>query len=121
MWRNVARLYARTRWVLMLDVDFAVCTDVRARFRDAFRSDRHEGGIGSLAQSGRAVFVVPAFEYTTQADGNDWKTFPRNKEVHGCITAKHSVSADTRLVGPDEACRLWLDWNVSSNLGTGTQ
>ncbi|KAF8608111.1 hypothetical protein BDV93DRAFT_551976 [Ceratobasidium sp. AG-I] len=80
MWRNVARLYARTRWVLMLDVDFAVCTDVRARFRGVFQSEHGEGGVGRLAQSGRAVFVVPAFEYTAQEDGSDWKTFPRNKE-----------------------------------------
>lgn len=94
MWRNVARLYARTRWVLMLDVDFAVCTDVRARLRGALQNEDDGGGIGRLARSGRAVFVVPAFEYVAQEDGNDWKTFPRSKEVCACAIVKHSVLFD---------------------------
>ncbi|KAG8694914.1 hypothetical protein FRC11_001878, partial [Ceratobasidium sp. 423] len=78
MWRNVARLYARTGWVVMLDVDFAVCTDVRGRFRGALEA---EGEVGRLARSGRAVFVIPAFEYVLQEDGKDWKTFPRDKQA----------------------------------------
>ncbi|QRW25270.1 Glycosyl-transferase for dystroglycan [Rhizoctonia solani] len=57
MWRNVARLYARTDWVMMLDVDFA------------------------LARGGEVAFVVPAFEYVVQEDGKDWRTFPRTKKA----------------------------------------
>ncbi|CAE6456413.1 unnamed protein product [Rhizoctonia solani] len=78
MWRNVARLYARTEWVIMLDVDFAVCTDVRERFRSALEAG---GAVGTLAKSGRAAFVIPAFEYVVQEDGKDWKTFPKNKQA----------------------------------------
>ncbi|CAE6444907.1 unnamed protein product [Rhizoctonia solani] len=77
MWRNVARLYARTEWVMMLDVDFAVCTDSRGRFRSALKTG---GGFQVLARSGRAAFVVPAFEYAVQEDGMDWKTFPTDKQ-----------------------------------------
>lgn len=84
MWRNVARLYARTGWVMMLDVDFAVCTDVKDRFREALSRRGGEegvGGIGNLAKSGRAAFVVPAFEYVVQEEGKDWKMFPMFKKV----------------------------------------
>lgn len=78
----------------MLDVDFAVCTDVRARLRGALQSRDDTGGIGRLARSGRAVFVVPAFEYVAQEDGNDWRSFPTDKEVRFCVTLKRSVSCD---------------------------
>ncbi|CAE6365807.1 unnamed protein product [Rhizoctonia solani] len=78
MWRNVARLYARTEWVVMLDVDFAVCTDVRGRFRGALEAGRD---VGNLVKSGKAAFVIPAFEHVVQEDGKDWKTFPRNKRA----------------------------------------
>jgi hypothetical protein len=30
MWRNVARLFARTEYVMNMDVDFFLCTDLRA-------------------------------------------------------------------------------------------
>ncbi|KAG9121610.1 hypothetical protein FRC07_002369 [Ceratobasidium sp. 392] len=82
MWRNVARLYARTAWVMMLDVDFVVCTDVRGRFKRALQSGSEkdeEGGIGTLMRSGRAAFVIPAFEYVAQEEGKDWKIFPKDK------------------------------------------
>ena len=29
MWRNVAKFFARTNYVMMLDVDFHPCTDFR--------------------------------------------------------------------------------------------
>ncbi|KAG9085316.1 hypothetical protein FS749_004535 [Ceratobasidium sp. UAMH 11750] len=83
LWRNVARLYARTAWVMMLDVDFVVCTDVRGRFRRALSAGEtagDEGNIGALARSGRAAFVVPAFEYVIQEDGKDWRAFPKDKK-----------------------------------------
>ncbi|KAB5592779.1 hypothetical protein CTheo_3763 [Ceratobasidium theobromae] len=82
MWRNVARLYARTGWVMMLDVDFAICTAVRERFRDALAvgSAGETSEVGDLARSGRAAFVIPAFEYVVQDEGKDWKTFPKDKQ-----------------------------------------
>ncbi|KAG9077305.1 hypothetical protein FRC06_008990, partial [Ceratobasidium sp. 370] len=83
LWRNVARLYARTAWVMMLDVDFVVCTDVRARFKQALsigEAEGDEGNVGALAGSGRAAFVVPAFEYVVQEEGKDWRVFPKDKK-----------------------------------------
>ena len=32
-WRNVARLFARTGFVMMLDVEFTICTDFRSVIR----------------------------------------------------------------------------------------
>ncbi|KAH7927477.1 glycosyltransferase family 49 protein, partial [Leucogyrophana mollusca] len=73
-WRNAARLFARTDFVMMLDVDFAVCTD----FRAAIRGSR-DGEIGRRLMTGDAALVVPAFEYVKQQDGLDQGTFPRDK------------------------------------------
>lgn len=89
VWRNVARLFARTEFVMMLDVDFAVCTDWRGAIREAVTvataSSSIEGGqTGDVIQrmrDGAAALVVPAFEYTDLADGVDQKTFPTDKEV----------------------------------------
>lgn len=93
VWRNVARLFARTEFVMMLDVDFAVCTDWRSDVRNAVRRIR-DGGAASVAggdglqgeiveklRGGTAALVIPAFEYTKQDDGVDQSTFPRDKQV----------------------------------------
>ncbi|KAG5220580.1 glycosyltransferase family protein [Salix suchowensis] len=74
MWRNIARLFARTDYIMMLDVDFALCTD----FRRAIRSS--EQVVGKL-KDGNAAFVIPAFEYTNASDGTDSSAFPRDKDV----------------------------------------
>lgn len=107
VWRNVARLFARTDFVMMLDVDFAVCTDWREFVRDAIRTAASSSPIGSPFRTGRrprrtrdavhisantteivkklregaAALVVPAFEYVKQQDGTDQRTFPTDKEV----------------------------------------
>ncbi|KAI1797514.1 glycosyl-transferase for dystroglycan-domain-containing protein [Ganoderma leucocontextum] len=106
VWRNAARLFARTDFVMMLDVDFAVCTDWREFVRDAiratasstpirppFRTGRrlqrirdaaHVGAntteIVKKLREGTAVLVVPAFEYVKQQDGTDQRTFPTDKQ-----------------------------------------
>lgn len=72
MWRNVAKWFARTDYVMMLDVDFWLCTDFRTRLRQ----DKY---LMNLLSSGRAALVVPAFEYSRQSDGVDPTTFPTNK------------------------------------------
>lgn len=103
VWRNVARLFARSEFVMMLDVDFAICTDWRSAIRDTLlgnmqqdaapRTRAHEarstdGKEGPLTvevinelREGRIALVLPAFEYVKQEDGLDQSTFPRNKEV----------------------------------------
>jgi len=74
MWRNVARFFARTEFVTMLDVDFAVCTDFRNR---VLRSP----AIIDKLRHGDAALVIPAFEFVDQQDGQDADIFPMTKEV----------------------------------------
>ena len=74
MWRNVARFFARTEFVMMLDVDFAVCTDFR---NQVLRSP----AIMDKLRRGDAALVIPAFEFVDQQDGRDADTFPTTKEV----------------------------------------
>ena len=72
-WRNIARLFARTDYVMMLDIDFYPCTDFR----------RVAGVIPSLKQNfkrGDIALVVPAFEYSDYLEGTDYRAFPRNKD-----------------------------------------
>lgn len=83
---------------MMLDVDFAVCTDWRSKVRDAV-AGRAESAGGELLsprpsknetlrrevfeklRAGTAALVLPAFEYAKQEDGVDQTTFPQDKQV----------------------------------------
>lgn len=71
LWRNVARLYARTDYVMMLDVDFYLATLPSLPTIEPTLQER-------LAQ-GTAAAVIPAFEYVDRAEGEDWRTFPTDK------------------------------------------
>ncbi|KDE05441.1 hypothetical protein MVLG_04235 [Microbotryum lychnidis-dioicae p1A1 Lamole] len=73
MWRNVAKFFARTEYVMMLDVDFWLCTDFRSRILGSEE-------IMARLRGGLAAFVVPAFEFAKQSDGVDPSTFPTTKE-----------------------------------------
>ncbi|GAA5980029.1 hypothetical protein JCM10908_001504 [Rhodotorula pacifica] len=73
MWRNVAKFFARTDYIMMLDVDFWLCTDFRSRMLDSPE-------IMQRLRGGLAAFVVPAFEFHKQSDGVDPNTFPSTKE-----------------------------------------
>lgn len=75
-WRNAARLFARTEFVMMLDVDFAICTDFRSHVRAGLDSE-----VGRSLFDGSAALVVPAFEYLGQQDGVNLDTFPSDKKV----------------------------------------
>ncbi|KAI0666270.1 glycosyl-transferase for dystroglycan-domain-containing protein [Trametes maxima] len=99
VWRNVARLFARSELVMMLDVDFAVCTDWRGAVREALHAaaitpNRHgartermqHDSINSadmvrMLREGTAALVVPAFEYVKQEEGIDQRTFPTDKQA----------------------------------------
>ncbi|KAI0374565.1 hypothetical protein BV20DRAFT_961774 [Pilatotrama ljubarskyi] len=99
VWRNAARLFARSDFVMMLDVDFAVCTDWRGAVRDALRAaamppirhaartaPKRRNGINSadmvrMLREGTAALVVPAFEYVKQEEGIDQRTFPADKQA----------------------------------------
>lgn len=94
-WRNIARLFARTNYVMMLDVDFYLCTD----FRDAILQSRP---LMELLDEGQAAFVVPAFEYASHEDGMDYSKFPDDKEVRNLpvsIPRTDLTFSVTHLVG----------------------
>ncbi|KAG0963540.1 hypothetical protein G6F31_007583 [Rhizopus arrhizus] len=73
MWRNVAKFFARTEYIMMLDVDFHLCTDFR-------QSLRKHTDLMDILRQGKGAVVVPAFEYLAEEDGEDWRTFPTTKE-----------------------------------------
>ncbi|KAH9927495.1 glycosyl-transferase for dystroglycan-domain-containing protein [Epithele typhae] len=107
LWRNAARLFARSDFIMLLDVDFAVCTDWRAVVRAAFsrqprplarRAAAEEFGAGTgpsgtgaqnateaaifaRLREGSAALVVPAFEYVKQEHGVDQRAFPTDKQA----------------------------------------
>ncbi|KAI8052568.1 glycosyl-transferase for dystroglycan-domain-containing protein [Gilbertella persicaria] len=73
MWRNVAKFFARTDYIMMLDVDFYLCTDFR-------KSLQKQPQLMELLRAGKAAVVVPAFEYVDESDGEDWNDFPKTKK-----------------------------------------
>ncbi|KAI9487844.1 MAG: glycosyl-transferase for dystroglycan-domain-containing protein [Benjaminiella poitrasii] len=73
LWRNIAKLFTRTDYVMMLDVDFHLCTDLR-------KSVLGDARVHAMLASGKTAIVVPAFEYVEQRDGVDWRRFPRRKD-----------------------------------------
>ncbi|KIJ58073.1 glycosyltransferase family 49 protein [Hydnomerulius pinastri MD-312] len=75
-WLNAARLFARTDFVMMLDVDFAICTDFRSHIRASIDSE-----VGHLLCNGRVTLVVPAFEFIKQQDGANQNLFPSDKKL----------------------------------------
>lgn len=72
LWRNVAKLFARSEYVMQLDIDFYPCTKIR-------ESVLNNPKAMSLLRSGEAALVIPAFEFSKQEDGLDFRTFPKNK------------------------------------------
>ncbi|CEP18274.1 hypothetical protein [Parasitella parasitica] len=73
MWRNIAKLYARTDYILMLDIDFYLCTDFR---KDVLQNP----AIMAKLREGNTALVIPAFEYFAQSDGFGYKKFPQTKD-----------------------------------------
>ncbi|KAG0360464.1 hypothetical protein BC939DRAFT_507677 [Gamsiella multidivaricata] len=71
MWRNVARMFARTDYFMMLDVDFHIPSGLKNRLH-------HDPRIQELLLSGAAL-VIPAFEYALKHDPKDSKYFPDTK------------------------------------------
>jgi len=72
-WRNLARLFARTDFVMMLDIDFSLCTDFRSAIRQS-------PAVMEKLREGHSAFVIPAFEYTKYVEGTNESKFPRAKE-----------------------------------------
>lgn len=91
LWRNIARFYARTDYVMMLDVDFAICTDFRSGIL------KSEAVMNKLRE-GRMALVVPAFEFIRQKDGLNASTFPTDKKVF-VFYATIALPVDDRVTG----------------------
>lgn len=72
MWRNVAKFFARTDYVMMLDVDFYLCTN----FREKILNDER---LMNMLRGKNTGIVIPAFEYVNQADGYSHEKFPKTK------------------------------------------
>ena len=90
---------------MMLDVDFAVCTDWRTEVRDyllALDAQALDDSPDLLPENrtlpdalnatskrdvykrlkgGSAALVIPVFEYANLDDGTNQETFPKSKEV----------------------------------------
>lgn len=82
-WRNMARAYARTQYIMMLDIDLAIRTDLNAAFKDVM-DDRQ--GLGKDMRDGNIALVVPAFEYASkEVEPENWLEFPQTKEVSHCV------------------------------------
>jgi hypothetical protein len=73
-WRNIARLFARTDFVMMLDIDFFPCTDFRSVIK-------RSSTIFDKLHDGRAALVIPAFEYVDFHEGSNYAAFPTTKRV----------------------------------------
>ncbi|KAI8595709.1 hypothetical protein EDD21DRAFT_358793 [Dissophora ornata] len=71
MWRNVARMFARTDYFMMLDVDFHIPSGFKSHLH-------HDPRIQELLSAGVAI-VIPAFEYALDHDPKDSKYFPDTK------------------------------------------
>ena len=100
MWRNAAKLYARTDYIMMLDIDFYLCTDFRKKILE-------NPNLLQMLQQGHTALVVPAFEYLAQSDGFDSTHFPKDKEA-----LLKEVFDDAKL---DMFHRDWQGGHASTN------
>ncbi|KAI8141794.1 glycosyl-transferase for dystroglycan-domain-containing protein [Fennellomyces sp. T-0311] len=118
MWRNVAKFFARTDYIMMLDVDFHLCTD----FRKSLKANPQ---LMEVLRSGTGAIVVPAFEYIHEEDGEDWRKFPKNKDqlmeivqadkidmFHRSWKRGHGSTDYSRWYGSSEPYKV-VDYNYS--------
>ncbi|KAK8843527.1 hypothetical protein IAR55_007187 [Kwoniella newhampshirensis] len=77
MWRNIARAFATTDWVMLWDADFEPCTDYQAGF-ERFRAVTGEKEWVNRLDRGKAALVMPVFEWVKSMGTNG--LCPRDKE-----------------------------------------
>lgn len=107
LWRNVAKLFARTEYVMMLDVDFHICTNFR-------ESIRQNSKAMELLQSGTAALVVPAFEFNKQSDGLDYATFPNTKKDLLELVTTDQIDMFHKKWQPGHMDTNYTQWYTSS-------
>jgi glycosyltransferase-like protein LARGE len=108
LWRNVARFFARTDNVMMLDVDFYLCTDFRKHILNNARAME-------LLDNGRSALVIPAFEFTKQADGLDFRTFPTTKADLVALYQQEAIDMFHAFWAPGHAPTNYPQWLGSSD------
>lgn len=108
LWRNVARFFARTDNVMMLDVDFYLCTDFRKHILNNARAME-------LLENGRSALVIPAFEFTKQADGLDFRTFPTTKAALVALYQQEAIDMFHAFWAPGHAPTNYPEWLGSSD------
>jgi hypothetical protein len=113
-WRNIARFFGRTDFVMMLDVDFSLCTD----FRGAIRRSK---AVMDKLRDGHAALVVPAFEYVKASEGADQETFPRDKTVRTVIESYWCHRTNICFSVTTFACQSWSHQNVPFLVGRWPQ
>ncbi|KAF9565577.1 glycosyltransferase family 49 protein [Agrocybe pediades] len=92
-WRNIARLFARTDFVMMLDIDFYPCTDFRSVIK-------RSSTILDKLYAGRAALVVPAFEYVDFHEGTNYASFPTKKSGLLSLVKERRVDMFHAFWGP---------------------
>lgn len=73
LWRNVARMFARTSLIMAMDVDFMLCSDLRLNFAKISKESQ------DMVLNGTAVFIVPAFEMSKEAPELGVDDYPSTK------------------------------------------
>ncbi|KAG0097686.1 hypothetical protein BGZ93_002167 [Podila epicladia] len=109
MWRNVARLFARTDYFLLLDVDFHICTDLKRHLKEneMARKFLREG----------AALVLPAFEFTDERDGEDSATFPKEKRVvEKLVQGKKLVPFHSVKFAPGHEASNYTKWYATDDV-----
>lgn len=90
-WRNVARLFAQSDFVFLLDVDFAVVTDVEKHILS-------NPEYLDMLKKGSTAFILPAIEFIGQAENTTFESFPKSKQKvaelwnQGMIESFHGVT-----------------------------
>ncbi|KAI9321407.1 glycosyl-transferase for dystroglycan-domain-containing protein [Dichotomocladium elegans] len=107
MWRNVAKFFARTDFIMMLDVDFHLCTD----FRTSLRANPK---LMDVLRAGTGAIVVPAFEFIEKEDGEDWSTFPKNKQELLEIVQAEKIDMFHRSWKPGHGSTNYTRWYAAS-------
>jgi glycosyltransferase-like protein LARGE len=73
LWRNIARMFARTELIMTMDVDFMLCSELRHNFALLTQESK------DMVKNGTAVFVVPAFEMPMEAPELSADDYPSTK------------------------------------------
>ncbi|CAO3644971.1 unnamed protein product [Cunninghamella blakesleeana] len=108
MWRNVAKFFARTDYIIMLDVDFYLCTDFR-------QSLKKYPELMDILRSGNAAVVIPAFEFIKEEDGEDYRLFPKSKDELMTIVKNDKIDMFHRSWKRGHGSTDYQKWYASSS------